>query len=190
MLILALAHAQKSGDRSLISRYYSRLLKWADFLGKGSLEGLAQLWVPNFRSISSNLTNLTIYSITADGSNSAMSNLALKAITGIYAMGKINQLLEGYVYGADSSRTSYYLASTDPFFRSQINNLMRIKNSIQGMARDYARRWRDLSLSSTQDHIVSEFRNDTTWGLLYNLYAVRLIGADFIPSRVGLSEQQ
>jgi len=54
---------------------------------------------------------LTIYSITADGSYSAMSNLALKGITGIYAMGKINQLLEGYVNGADTNRTSYYLAS-------------------------------------------------------------------------------
>ncbi len=189
MLILALAHAQKSGDRSLLSRYYSRLLKWADFLGKRSPEDLSPLWVPNFRFIS---LNLTIHSITADGSHSAMSNLALKAITGIYAMGKINQLLEGYVYGADSSRTSYYLASHWSIFPLAllINNLLWTKNSIQGMAQDYARRWQDLSLSSTQDHIVSEFGNDTTWGLLYNLYAVRLIGADFIPSRVGFSEQR
>src|SRR5260221_10996065 len=54
---------------------------------------------------------LTSYCLTADGSSSAMSNLALKGITGIYAMGKINQLLEGHVYGADTNRTSYYLAS-------------------------------------------------------------------------------
>jgi len=69
---------------------------------------------------------LTIYSITADGSYSAMSNLALKGITGIYAMGKINQLLEGRVYGADTNRTSYYLASfsysfTDSRFAHVLN---------------------------------------------------------------------
>jgi hypothetical protein len=58
---------------------------------------------------------LTISSITADGSHYAMSNLALKGITGIYAMGKINQLLEGYVSGADANRTSYYLVSYSPF---------------------------------------------------------------------------
>src|SRR6266511_2787882 len=40
-----------------------------------------------------------------------MSNLSLKGITGIYAMGKINQLLEGHVTGADTNRTSYYLVS-------------------------------------------------------------------------------
>ena len=108
MLILALAHAQKSGDRSLISRYYSLLLRWADFLVKRSLDNVSALWVHKFRSVS---LDFTIYSITADGSYSAMSNLALKGITGIYAMGKINQLLEGHVYGADTNRTSHYLAS-------------------------------------------------------------------------------
>jgi hypothetical protein len=53
------------------------------------------------------------------------------------------------------------------------------------MAQNYSRRWQDLSLSSTGDHIVSEWGNDGTWGLLYNLYAVRLIEADFIPPKVG-----
>jgi len=38
MLILALAHAQKSGDKSLISRHYNLLLKWAEFLVKRSLD--------------------------------------------------------------------------------------------------------------------------------------------------------
>ena len=112
MLILALAYVQKSGDRSLISRYYPRLLKWANYLVKNTLvEDLPSLWVPNLRSTYIFFFKFMTHSITTDGSHSAMSNLALKGITGIYAMGKINQLLEGYVYGAETTRTSYYLAS-------------------------------------------------------------------------------
>jgi hypothetical protein len=37
------------------------------------------------------------------------SNLALKAIMGIYAMGNINQILEAR--GADPAKTKYYLVS-------------------------------------------------------------------------------
>jgi len=69
--------------------------------------GLERIVCPNF----SFYIYLTTSSMTVDGSYSAMSNLSLKGITGIYAMGKINQLLEGIVSGADTNRTSYYLVS-------------------------------------------------------------------------------
>ncbi len=48
-------------------------------------------------------------SATADGILSATSNLVLKGIMGIYAMGQINKVLEAR--GADSSLTSHYLVS-------------------------------------------------------------------------------
>ena len=48
-------------------------------------------------------------SVTADGLLSATSNLELKGIMGIYAMGQINKILEGR--GVDSSLTSHYLVS-------------------------------------------------------------------------------
>jgi hypothetical protein len=51
---------------------------------------------------------MLLLSISADGLV-ATSNLALKGITGIYAMGKINKVLESS--GADPSKTSYYLVS-------------------------------------------------------------------------------
>jgi len=108
MIILALAYTQKSGDISLISRYYQLLVMWAEFLVKNSLN-MEGLYGPTFTLYIS--MYLTMSSVTADGSHDAMSNLALKAITGIYAMGKINQLLEGHVSGADTNRTSYFLVS-------------------------------------------------------------------------------
>ncbi|KAF9443528.1 hypothetical protein P691DRAFT_778832 [Macrolepiota fuliginosa MF-IS2] len=76
MLIMAYAHAVKSGDGSLLSRYYTTFRSWADFLIDNSLHPR------NF--------------ITADGlSNPDMSNLALKGILGIYSMAKINEAVEG-----------------------------------------------------------------------------------------------
>jgi hypothetical protein len=38
MLVMALAHARKSGDGRLIATYYDLLRKWADFLVKNSLQ--------------------------------------------------------------------------------------------------------------------------------------------------------
>ncbi|KAF9443524.1 hypothetical protein P691DRAFT_787943 [Macrolepiota fuliginosa MF-IS2] len=75
MLIMLYAHAVKSGDGTLLSRYYDTLRGWADFLINNSLHP---------RSF-----------ITADGLNSPdMSNLALKGILGIYSMAKINEAVK------------------------------------------------------------------------------------------------
>ena len=52
---------------------------------------------------------LTRISMTADGIPGETSNLVIKGITGIYAMGKVNQVLEAT--GRDPNRTSYYLVS-------------------------------------------------------------------------------
>lgn len=38
MLIMVLAHAQKSGEGRLIVKYYDLLRKWADFLVNNSLQ--------------------------------------------------------------------------------------------------------------------------------------------------------
>jgi hypothetical protein len=47
--------------------------------------------------------------MSSDGLYSSNANLAFKGIMGLYAMGKINGILEAR--GADSSKTSYYLVS-------------------------------------------------------------------------------
>ncbi|XP_006457506.1 hypothetical protein AGABI2DRAFT_123370 [Agaricus bisporus var. bisporus H97] len=71
MLIMAYAHAAKSGDDSLISKYHPLLQKWAAYLAQHSLH-------PN-------------NAVSADGIGyPEMSNLALKGILGVYSMGKID----------------------------------------------------------------------------------------------------
>jgi hypothetical protein len=47
--------------------------------------------------------------MSSDGLYSSNANLALKGIMGLYAMGKINKILEAR--GADASKTSYYSVS-------------------------------------------------------------------------------
>ncbi|KAF9444696.1 hypothetical protein P691DRAFT_677102 [Macrolepiota fuliginosa MF-IS2] len=75
MLIMVYAHAVKSGDGSLLSRYNTTFQSWADFLVENSL------YPRNFT--------------TADGlSNPDMSNLALKGILGVYSMAKINEAVK------------------------------------------------------------------------------------------------
>ncbi|EKM77071.1 hypothetical protein AGABI1DRAFT_43976 [Agaricus bisporus var. burnettii JB137-S8] len=72
MLIMAYAHAAKSGDDSLISKYYPLLQRWAAYLVQNSLH-------PN-------------NAVSADGIGyPEMSNLALKGILGVYSMGKIDE---------------------------------------------------------------------------------------------------
>ncbi|XP_006457508.1 hypothetical protein AGABI2DRAFT_181692 [Agaricus bisporus var. bisporus H97] len=72
MLIMAYAHAAKSGDDSLISKYHPLLRKWANYLAQNSLR-------PN-------------NAVSADGIRyNDMSNLALKGILGVYSMGKIDE---------------------------------------------------------------------------------------------------
>lgn len=107
MLVMALAHARKSGDGTLIHRYYLQLKTWADYLVTYGLQPNGRyehiLWTLE--------TSLTMCGPSLTSDNIAeTSNLALKAIMGIYAMGNINKILE--VRGADSTDTGNYLVSS------------------------------------------------------------------------------
>jgi hypothetical protein len=106
MLVMALAHVRKSGDGSLIHRYYSTLKTWGDYLVTNGLQ-------PNGRYVLvlwflRTILTMLIISLTSDNI-AETSNLALKAIMGIYAMGNINKILEAR--GADSANTKHYLVS-------------------------------------------------------------------------------
>ena len=50
--------------------------------------------------------------MSSDGLYNSDANLVLKGIMGVYAMGKINGILEAR--GADASKTSYYLVGYIP----------------------------------------------------------------------------
>ena len=173
MLVMVLAHARKSGDLTLIRKYQDLLYKWSDFLVTNSLQ-LNGSYVdsPSPRP----LIKLNIFfSMTADGLVGATSNLALKGIMGIYAMGEIVKLLESR--SGSPKRASYYLVSS---FRSFSGN--KAEMVWQDTARDYSRQWQGNAFSS--DHVVSVSGNNTSWGMLYNLYAPQLLGADIISDMV------
>ncbi|KAK7035330.1 hypothetical protein VNI00_011861 [Paramarasmius palmivorus] len=89
MLIMAFAHAQFSGDGTLIARHYDLLKNWTDYLVEHSLHTTNQ--------VSSDR-------IAKDNS----SNLAIKGILGIAAMSKISEALnkseESDMYSANASQ--------------------------------------------------------------------------------------
>ncbi|KAF7783408.1 hypothetical protein Agabi119p4_1432 [Agaricus bisporus var. burnettii] len=80
MLIMAYAHAAKSGDGSLIFRYHSLLQKWADYL------------------VPTSLHPLNTAKSADDISYPGMSNLALKGVLGVHFMGKIDEVVSSSSY--------------------------------------------------------------------------------------------
>ncbi|KAI9464136.1 hypothetical protein BJY52DRAFT_1115258 [Lactarius psammicola] len=89
MLIMTYAHARATGDGSLISRYYSLLTSWADYL--------------------SNFTLLNHDQTSADGlTTSNQTNLAIKGIIAIKAMSKMSSVVN---QTADADKYSNTAAS-------------------------------------------------------------------------------
>ncbi|KAF9007830.1 hypothetical protein BDQ17DRAFT_1422506 [Cyathus striatus] len=141
MLIMTLAHALKSGDGSLIYHYYDLLKGWADYLEKNTLHPAGYL--------------------NADGEgNPNLSNLALKGILGLYAMGKIGDTT------GNSSDASHY----------------------QSQAQNYYSQWENLAVSS--GHITSVYGDASNWGLIYNLYAAKLLGSDLVNDHIYTQQSQ
>jgi hypothetical protein len=94
MLIMAYAHATKSGDGSLVSnpKYVSGLLPTLYALppNKVNQHSLLEKWA-NYLVQNSLHTN---NSVSAEGFGyPGMSNLALKGILGVYSMGKIDEVV-------------------------------------------------------------------------------------------------
>ncbi|KLO08575.1 DUF1793-domain-containing protein [Schizopora paradoxa] len=142
MLIITLAHAQATKDYSLISNFYNLLSGWTTYLINNSL-------TPNFQ-----LTN------PFDGISSAnQTNLALKGVIGIAAMGSMSTFV-GKTQDADTY------------------------NAMQSTASSYIQQWLALSRSSDGSRIFTSFGDQTSSGLLYNLFADRLLGLNLVPQSV------
>jgi hypothetical protein len=112
MLVMALAQARKSGNGWLIHRYYSVLKTWADYLVTNGLHPNGGYVLIIIRFLEIMLTQSGFFCLASSLSSDNIaetSNVALKAIMGIYAMGHINRILEAR--GADSAKTKYYLVS-------------------------------------------------------------------------------
>ncbi|KAH8999019.1 hypothetical protein EDB83DRAFT_897501 [Lactarius deliciosus] len=96
MLIMTYAHARATGDGSLISRYYSLLTSWADYLSNSTL-------VIHDQSSADGLTT------------NNQTNLAIKGIVAIEAMSKMSSVVKRT---ADADKYSNIAASLYSQWRS------------------------------------------------------------------------
>ncbi|KAH8890031.1 DUF1793-domain-containing protein [Thozetella sp. PMI_491] len=138
MLILTLAYAQRTNDNAYLSQHYAKLQQWTQYLVDDSLIPAEQLSTDDFAGHLANQTNL-----------------ALKGIIGIAAMGQIAQL---------TGNTDNYTVT----------------------AQDYISQWYGFGINSgaTPSHTELSYGNQTSWGLLYNLYGDKLLGLDLVDASV------
>ncbi|KAM5540217.1 hypothetical protein V8D89_006036 [Ganoderma adspersum] len=91
-----------------------------------------------------------------DGDITNLANIALKGIIGVKAMAEIAHAL-----GEDSDAVSY---------NDQASSLF---NS-----------WLSLTTSSSGLRLLGGYGNETSWSLMYNLFADKMLGLDFVPQSV------
>ncbi|OCH88863.1 DUF1793-domain-containing protein [Obba rivulosa] len=94
---------------------------------------------------------------SADQENVAdSSNLAVKGIIGIQAMAEMSKAM-----GENDDET---------YFSQQVMTLIG--------------EWESLALSSDQQHLLLDYGDESSWALVYNLYADRLLGTNLVNSSV------
>ncbi|EIW62884.1 DUF1793-domain-containing protein [Trametes versicolor FP-101664 SS1] len=93
----------------------------------------------------------------ADGEASAnMTNLAIKGIIGVKAMAQIS-----HAVGNDADGQQY-----------------------DSHAAALVGQWQSLALSSDQKHLLRVYNDQTSWALMYNLYADRLLGTNLVSDTI------
>ncbi|KAJ6515750.1 hypothetical protein C8R45DRAFT_217798 [Mycena sanguinolenta] len=139
MVIMALSYAQKTGDISQLQQYSALLAQWTGFLVDDSLIPANQISTDDFAGALANQTNL-----------------AIKGIVGIGAMGKIETLLGNTAQAANYS----------------------------SIAASYVTQWQKFATSSTGPHLTLNYGNSSSWGLSYNLFGDKLLGLNLFPESV------
>ncbi|KAF7299431.1 hypothetical protein MIND_00892900 [Mycena indigotica] len=139
MIIMALSYAQKTGDLSHIKKYVPLFDQFAQFLVSDSLIPANQISTDDFAGPLANQTNL-----------------AIKGIIGIGAMGEIHKLLKNNAQSANYS----------------------------SIAASYVPQWQKLATAASGDHLTLAYGQDNTWGLTYNLFADKLLKLNLFPQSV------
>lgn len=138
MIIMTLAYAQRSGDTAYLSKHWARLDQWSGYLVNESLIPSNQISTDDFA-----------------GSLANQTNLALKGIIALKAMGAIS-------------------------------NLTGISSTYDATADSYLPQWENygINFNDTLPHAMLDYNDTTSHGLLYNLYADRLLSLDFVPEEI------
>ncbi|KAF2401026.1 DUF1793-domain-containing protein [Trichodelitschia bisporula] len=141
MLIMTLAYAQRANDINYLKQHYKILQQWAGFLIDDSLIPANQLSTDDFAGRLQNQTNL-----------------ALKGIIGIGAMGEIAKLTGN---ADDAARYS-------------------------STAKSYIAQWQQLGIArdANPPHTTLNYGNNDSHGLLYNLWCDQELKLGLVPQEV------
>ena len=141
MLIMTLVYAQKTGDIEYLKQHLPILTQWTQFLVNDSLIPASQLSTDDFAGTLQNQTNL-----------------ALKGIIGIRAMGEISHLV-----GDDSEAQRY-----------------------NAIAADYIEKWQEYGIArdAQPPHTTLNYGANESHGLLYNLWSDLELGLKLVPQSV------
>ncbi|MDE2127485.1 MAG: DUF4965 domain-containing protein [Armatimonadetes bacterium] len=142
MLVLAAAYVDYAPGPSAsrwAARHYKVLSEWADYEEANGLDPALQNQTDDFT-----------------GFIKSSSNLALKAILGVGAMGQIAKA------AGHNRAAAGYLAK----------------------AREMMDKWTRLAQSTTAAHLTLAYGRNSTWSLKYNAFPDRVLRLDLIPDRV------
>ncbi|KAL5536139.1 hypothetical protein ACEPAF_4244 [Sanghuangporus sanghuang] len=142
MLIMTLAYSQRSGNGTFLSRHYSLLSEWAEYLGNNTLEPSNQKTADFIPDSGIPVNNQT--------------NLALKGVLAIASMAKIAE------------------AASNKDDQSRFNNT----------AISYIAQWQNNAIPSDNSHVNLVYGDDYRSGLIYNLYADKLLQLNLVTSFV------
>ncbi|KUI72671.1 hypothetical protein VM1G_08385 [Cytospora mali] len=138
MIIMTLAYAQRAGDTAYLSQHWAKLDQWAGYLVNESLIPANQISTDDFA-----------------GSLANQTNLALKGIIALKAMG-------------------------------EISNLTGIASTYGATADSYLPQWENygINFNATLPHAELDYNDADSHGILYNLYADRLLSLNFVPEKI------
>jgi len=142
MLIMTAAYVRfgKKNDVAAYARAHYKILKqWADYLVPNALD-------PGFQNQTDDFTGFIAHS----------SNLALKGILGIAAMGQVAMA------AGNAADASYY----------------------QSQASSYISQWATKSQDASGQHLKLAYDQNGTWSLKYNAFPDKLLGLNLIPAAV------
>lgn len=142
MIWMTLHWAQLVGTEKalpFLRKHYAIMKQWTEFLIEDSLIPAAQLSTDDFAGTLANQTDL-----------------AIKGIEGIAAMGVIADML-GHTNHAHTYRN---------------------------ISRTYIQRWQKYAISHDKSHTKLDYGTDMSWGTLYNLFGDRLLNLELVPKVV------
>lgn len=142
MIWMVLHWAQLVGRSKAVpflEQHYDIMKQWTEFLVEDSLIPAEQLSTDDFAGTLANQTNL-----------------AIKGISAIAAMGKIADML-----GRNKDAKSYANISSS-----------------------YIKNWQEFAISHDASHTKLAYQTDASWGTLYNLLADRLLNLNLVPHAV------